>query len=570
MTFPRTPFIDRLNSFYCPNDDELSTLQTLLPGPRAQLLQIEGEIAHTTKILDDLKERRYALRRYIFSHESLLAPIRRLPPYLLQEIFLTCLPTEHNAVFDAAAAPLLFGRVCRYWRRLSQDTPLLWSRFLVSGDSNSLYYPRYDTLRSTAPPFSAQLNRWLGFSRESPIHISYIQQDVVVGRQEEDTPLFAGRKPDFNSTMLPVLLDVRSRIQSLDAWNCNVTFFHSLLSQIPDEMPLLKHVRFICDTYGPQPLFENATLLRHPNLETVSLVGPSGSPLMIPLPWNNLSELQLLCHPLNDDTLEGGVNLNDVHQILHWCPQLIRCNIAVTRLGLLTHSSPVTLLSLKELFLCSMRYYQPSSTPTIFEIEPLLHLLIMPKLQAFGAGVSIIHKLSPQYLAAPGEQVAEFDVDSISITTILGVLRELPQTTTLRLIGREGESYGGWGRRWPLDGTFFEAVERENLGSLLRHLYLELMPMSSDLAASRLVPFLYSCPSTLQTITLRVPTADPDTPLPIRDELQELENRGITVHLRYALPQASQARMFSHDWYDDFGDRHSEEDIDLAYQLEDD
>jgi hypothetical protein len=58
------------------------------------------------------------------------APIRRLPCEILGNIFVHCLDGTF-IVPHINDAPLLLGRVCRAWRRVTIFTPLLWTSVLV-------------------------------------------------------------------------------------------------------------------------------------------------------------------------------------------------------------------------------------------------------------------------------------------------------------------------------------------------------------------------------------------------------------------------------------------------------
>ncbi|KAF7298701.1 WD40 repeat-like protein [Mycena indigotica] len=591
MSYPRTPFIGQLDSFFCPNDDDISAIQTLISEPRARLVQINMDITKTMTVLKDLEKQRRSLRRYIFSHESLLAPIRRLPPYLLQEIFLACLPTEHNAVFDISAAPLLFGTVCRYWRKLSHETPLLWSSFFASGDPRSGYYPRHNlnplrqnsslNFNANAPSFGEMLDRWFSRAGSSPIRISYKERHVrrAWAAEAGDALMTSDDQHGFNATMLRAILNIRSRIESLDVWSGggNTILLESLLSQQPESMPALKHARFVCDTAvavgsGPAAaqglqvgVFEKSVILQNLNLKSICLVGP-GNPLEIPLPWSHLSVLRLVCKPLRHSSpaLLGGLDLSGAHQILARCPRLICCDIAITQGGDLTRACRVALLSLEELFLGSMMEQRILSfIVQSLEVEPLLHLLDMPKLRAFGVGASTAHEICPRSLLLPGEQVTEFNTSFISLSSILEALREVPQTTTLRLIAHDGDVFSGWG---PSYATFFQNTESEQLVPRLRHLYIEVKASSLEAARTGIVPLLSSS-RTLQTITLRFPTED-TTPDSIKDELLELGNsHSIRIEFVYPPPEAPTTtpedllRLLEHF-------RNLQQPIDLVYQEE--
>ncbi|KAJ7154880.1 hypothetical protein C8R43DRAFT_857362, partial [Mycena crocata] len=63
---------------------------------------------------------------YISAYKALVSPVRRRPPDIVQEIFLACLPTRHNAVMSTRDAPLLLAHICSAWRVLALATPALW------------------------------------------------------------------------------------------------------------------------------------------------------------------------------------------------------------------------------------------------------------------------------------------------------------------------------------------------------------------------------------------------------------------------------------------------------------
>ncbi|KAJ7143555.1 hypothetical protein C8R43DRAFT_891542, partial [Mycena crocata] len=62
-----------------------------------------------------LTVKRTTLEGGIDAHTALLFPMRRAPRDILQEIFLACLPTTHNALIDPSEAPLLLGHICSHW-----------------------------------------------------------------------------------------------------------------------------------------------------------------------------------------------------------------------------------------------------------------------------------------------------------------------------------------------------------------------------------------------------------------------------------------------------------------------
>ncbi|KAJ7811561.1 hypothetical protein B0H14DRAFT_2378290, partial [Mycena olivaceomarginata] len=54
-----------------------------------------------------------------------------LPCNVIEEIFMSCLPTHQNCVMNATEAHVLLGRVYSAWRTILLSTPRLWSKLHV-------------------------------------------------------------------------------------------------------------------------------------------------------------------------------------------------------------------------------------------------------------------------------------------------------------------------------------------------------------------------------------------------------------------------------------------------------
>ncbi|KAJ6513658.1 hypothetical protein C8R47DRAFT_616875 [Mycena vitilis] len=156
-----------------PTDAETQQLQRLLRSnavpPDVQLLQdtfavasselerYEAEIQRVYNIFRSLLSRRSILAAYESGCRSLCAPIRRLPPELLIEIFDICTVDVDKSVWEDSTTGDEFDRVskrkllqlsqvCAHWRKIAMGTPQLWST--ISCDT-SLWHPfSSDTLLS--------------------------------------------------------------------------------------------------------------------------------------------------------------------------------------------------------------------------------------------------------------------------------------------------------------------------------------------------------------------------------------------------------------------------------------
>ena len=76
-----------------------------------------------------LKARLDVHRKYQSEHQGMLSALRLLPPELLSNIFLMCLP-DNSGTFDTftidCSPPWSTARVCQKWRSISHSMPLLW------------------------------------------------------------------------------------------------------------------------------------------------------------------------------------------------------------------------------------------------------------------------------------------------------------------------------------------------------------------------------------------------------------------------------------------------------------
>ncbi|KAJ6581969.1 hypothetical protein B0H19DRAFT_893223, partial [Mycena capillaripes] len=121
-----SPFAARLGTNYCPKDEEILEIKTLLIEPYLRLKRLDDEIADLQRAIDKLAEERDGLGVFVEGHKALLSPVRRLPLDVIQEIFIACIPTHRNCVMSASEAPVLLGRICSSWRAISLSMPRLW------------------------------------------------------------------------------------------------------------------------------------------------------------------------------------------------------------------------------------------------------------------------------------------------------------------------------------------------------------------------------------------------------------------------------------------------------------
>ncbi|KAF8149953.1 hypothetical protein B0H34DRAFT_731845 [Crassisporium funariophilum] len=88
---------------------------------------ITGKKRQNQKTLRELKRAQSSAKASANALRSLLSPIRRLPPELLSEIFVHCLPEDTFIRPSPSQVPLLLTGVCSYWRNICVTTPDLWA-----------------------------------------------------------------------------------------------------------------------------------------------------------------------------------------------------------------------------------------------------------------------------------------------------------------------------------------------------------------------------------------------------------------------------------------------------------
>ncbi|KAF7363767.1 hypothetical protein MSAN_01034500 [Mycena sanguinolenta] len=302
MSLSNSPFTDRLNTNYIPSDSEILQIRALLVDPVEEVARVDAQIAEIELALSQLKEKRALLQTHIDAHKALVSPMRLVPHDILQEIFLSCLPQQHNALIDYDEAPLLLGRICRRWRSVAYSTPILWS---------SVHIPPLDYL-STPPNVLLGLERlvaaWLERSASCPLSVSLFDVNRV------DSTL--GTHP-----LILQLVAVSRRLRCLK-FSGDPELLDPLLRLGPEDVPLLKTILM---RTGGTP---RTNILQIPTLQELDLTMLSSDPLSLPLPWSQLTSLRLGYFGSRSDR---GLDFNGALAVLRMCPNLKQCEIRITK-----------------------------------------------------------------------------------------------------------------------------------------------------------------------------------------------------------------------------------------------
>src|SRR5882672_9516402 len=133
MELPTTPVLDLLGGNYVASESQAQMICDTISSVRAgNISRLEGEITRLRAVLDGLTAKLDAFQIYTHSLVALVAPIRRLPPEVLSEIFLHYNDENNISDLQLNTAPLLLGGVCSRWRTIALSTPRLWTSFALT------------------------------------------------------------------------------------------------------------------------------------------------------------------------------------------------------------------------------------------------------------------------------------------------------------------------------------------------------------------------------------------------------------------------------------------------------
>lgn len=326
-------FSDRLNSNYVPNDDEVATIKELLVEPDQKLKDISGEIEGIKAQLEKLLKEKEDLNDQLKAHKALLSPARRLPPDVVQNIFLHCLPTDRNPVMSSKEAPILLGRICSHWRDIALATPKLWAAIHIAIPADPPVPMPIGAAAPIPPPPTDHTTRiqaitaWLTRSEPFPVSISVFNSrfDSVAGNSVQ---LYLDTILQFASRWKHIHMSVPHQV-----WN-------NFLPRVrANDVPILEKIYFDSAMgYHGVPgspgtgSRRDSGLLKAPNLRSVSLIQFEPHVLHLPLRWNRLRELNLSGSIPTWQPIEG-LSITESLAILSLCPNLEYFSVQLSLAG---------------------------------------------------------------------------------------------------------------------------------------------------------------------------------------------------------------------------------------------
>ncbi|KAL0575393.1 hypothetical protein V5O48_006586 [Marasmius crinis-equi] len=322
-----SPFLDVLGTGYVPNIEQKSQLRYLVKGYSDKIESIDDQIRQ-------LVAQRTELHILRDQHDALLSnesrPYESLPPEVLAQIFLHCLPTNSYPACDVKECPLLLTTVCRSWREVASSTPRLWSSIKITIPAlptTRLFEAVKRSYMDLCLKKIAGINAWLHRSGCLPISFSV----HLPRRHPFSSPhhyegkvlaVFVGNLFRHSSRWERAVMD----ISTWGSLNHTGIDFIDGSSPIPD-FPLLKALQinslyWIAPSGGPLHEWQR-TLIQVPSLREL-VVQFFDRPLDLPVRWENIVRLDLLnsiddCHSLGN---HASIPIDDALDVLKHCSSI--------------------------------------------------------------------------------------------------------------------------------------------------------------------------------------------------------------------------------------------------------
>ncbi|KAJ6594527.1 hypothetical protein B0H19DRAFT_1225651 [Mycena capillaripes] len=529
-------FASKLGTNYCPQDEELAQINSLLIEPSLRLKRLDDEIASLQTAIDKLMEERDTLSTYMEAHRALTSPLRRLPLDIIQEIFLACLPTHRNCAMSALEAPVILGRICSSWRTISLSMPRLWSRLHIVEPARPYGSWNPGLYEAKVAQRLEVAHAWLGRSGTCPLSIS------LEGPHDHDmTPPLTPTPPSITDLFSNVLVPFASRWQHIRLALPPLSVEATLSRLTENDVPLLNSLKIIqrpnhpnSNPDGTRWSLSQSGVLHGPSLSRFSVTGNDTNASTFPLRWNQLTTLSLMGPTW---AMTQPQTCQVVLDILSRCPQLRICKVFV--------QSPVEALLTDSVVECPLLHILLLNC-SLNTSGSLLSRLSLPDLRDFILRGHIDHSGSPStmdslvsfFAASPHLESISIESHAFLKPTLKEFLRGLPPTIRrLQII----EPLNMWNPfLGPLDDDAFAALElsldRPIHCPALQELVIVNCRQVSDEALLR---FITSRVPTLRLVNIKFDRAMEVDILPSLQSFMEAGLKTSIFYLPTAAPQFS-------------------------------
>ncbi|KAF5362876.1 hypothetical protein D9758_007016 [Tetrapyrgos nigripes] len=242
------------NSYFPDISQCLNTTEQDIQRIRDEVRQLERKIV-------SLKAERKELEWKASQYRSLLAPIRRLPPEVLQNIFQFACLEGLKVGSEASSASAQITWVCTAWRKCVRSIPGLWS---------VLRFERIGLTHRTIEQVGPLLRMHLELSKPSPLYVDL------------DIPVLPAVNNELVSFVSKVLISESPRWRTISLGVPE--HYDAQLLAVKEKLPLLHTLHLKRSEFKDvMDAFEVAPSLRIVNLETNRGIS------RLKLPWHQVS-----------------------------------------------------------------------------------------------------------------------------------------------------------------------------------------------------------------------------------------------------------------------------------------
>ncbi|KAF7326380.1 hypothetical protein MVEN_02624400 [Mycena venus] len=413
-----SPFAAQLDTNYCPEDDEVLQIKSILVEPTLRLRRLDDEIAELQRAIDKLAEERDGLETFVAAHKALISPVRRVPFDILQEIFIACIPTHRNCVMSASEPPVLLGRICSSWRAIALSTPHLWARLHIVEPPRG-GHASFDAVVDEKVAQRLEIAKmWLGRSGQCPLSISF------QSGPDEHNPFPTSPSHSLCGQFLQALIPFAPRWQHI-RFAIPLSAFEAMIHLTQTDVPMLETVAF-----HPQSHFFHESM----KWKELPILGSSRiSGFSITADCFVFEKSLLRWHQLTDLAIEGpvwrsGLSIDMILHTLASCPELRSCKLAVS--GIISEIQH-SLVELQFLHTLELEFGNVALTAT-----QLLDRLSLPGLLNFTLNGNRLPNGTPDAQLSLASfltlctQLESLKIDSntFSKSSLLDSLRSLPST----------------------------------------------------------------------------------------------------------------------------------------------
>ncbi|KAF8194558.1 hypothetical protein BJ912DRAFT_176274 [Pholiota molesta] len=316
-----------VNTNYIPTDEEVLQIQAFLAKPLRKLGVLEDGISAAELHVHNLRREREDLLQQIDKYRTLISPVRRLPPDVLREIFIACLPDDRNPTMSCDEAPVVLTRVCASWRNIAMNTPRLWAALHItvprSGPVSNVSYDSITGERITMTEVMdtrlAAVREWIKRSGSLPLSFSLHEHEVYP-------------PSDYAGVFLRCISEYRTRWKSLSL-ACAATSFAKIREIPPSEIPLLETLSLLLSRTDDSNFTEiikwkDSSIFSASQIRSLSICSLNSPIFEFPFRWSQLTHFCTQSDPWNP---YAETTIDDITSILQNCPNLVSCDIRLGR-----------------------------------------------------------------------------------------------------------------------------------------------------------------------------------------------------------------------------------------------